>query len=552
VDLRLWDALDQQLLAPFEYYATQDDSDFGDVPWGNLNAEVARLSQILTGNDIRARLVATAIQRYVADINTMRALAFCVDSAHAEFMATFFNAMGLPALAVTSKTSRAERERAPARLAGRELKVICTCDLYNEGVDIPEANTLLFLRPTQSPVIFQQQLGRGLRLAQGKDTCLVLDFVGRLRGGFRFDRLYHAITGLTRRQLTQELQDGFTSLPPGCHIQFDKVARQRVLEALREIANQTWPRLTAELRAFAAGRARHEITLANFLHEQCVDLEDIYRSRGWTALRRAAGVEQGEVGPDEQYLGEHFGSLLHVNDPERLAVMMAVAREGAGGWAQRDERQRRLIQMLAYQVFANRNDLMDGFSFLQRLDCSPRMRVELGDLATCLDERTDLVPTPCPGIPDLWPLTLHAAYSRREILTAVGSMDATRRPLARAGLVTLHDEQIELLLVTLDKREGFHERVAYHDYAISPELFHWQTQNSAGRNTAAGRRYGESPSNGWQFQLFVRESRDDPYLALGPVQIDGEPSGDRPMSIVWRLQVPIPLPMFRRFSVLRG
>ena len=551
VDLRLWDALDQQLLAPFEYYATQDDSDFSDVPWGNLNAEKAQLSQILTGNYIRARLVSTAIQRYVADIDTMRALAFCVDIAHAEFMAKVFTDIGLPALAVTSQTPRAERERAPARLAARELKVICTCDLYNEGIDIPEANTLLFLRPTQSPVVFQQQLGRGLRLAQGKDTCLVMDFVGRLRGGFRFDRLYQAITGLTRRQLTQELQDGFTSLPPGCHIQFDKVARQRVLESLREIANQTWPRLIAELMAFATGRAREEVTLANFVHEQCVEIEDIYRSRGWTALRRAAGLDQSEVGADEEYLGTHFGSLLHVNDPARLKVMFAVAREGAGGWPERDERQRRLIQMLAYQVFANRNDLMNGLAFLQRLDRSPRMREELGELAVCLDERTDLDPMPCPGVPEGWPLVLHAAYSRREILTAVGWMNATRRPPSQSGVVPLHDEKIELLLVTLDKKEGFHERVAYHDYAISPELFHWQTQNAAGRSTAAGQRYCESPSNGWRFQLFVRETRDVPYLALGPVDVEGEPSGDRPMSIVWRLQVPIPLPLFRRFSVLR-
>jgi hypothetical protein len=116
----------------------------------------------------------------------------------------------------------------------------------------------------------------------------------------------------------------------------------------------------------------------------------------------------------------------------------------------------------------------------------------------------------------------------------------------------MSDEKIELLLVTLDKREGFHDRIAYHDYAISPDLFHWQTQNSAGENTTAGQRYCGSPANGWSFQLFVRETRDDPYSALGPVSLEGTPSGDRPMSITWRLQVPMPLPMFRRFSVLRN
>jgi superfamily II DNA or RNA helicase/HKD family nuclease len=552
VELRLWDALDQQLLAPFEYYASQDETNFSDVPWGNTAAETARLSEILTGDHIRARLIATSMERYVADKESMRAIAFCVNIMHAEFMAKYFSEHGLPALAVTSATPFAQRRAAPAMLATGQLKVICTCDLYNEGIDIPEANTILFLRPTQSPVVFQQQLGRGLRLADGKESCLVLDFVGTFQSGFRFDRLYQAITGLTRRQFMHELQEGFTSLPPGCHIQFDKIARQRILESLREIANQTWRRLTAELSAFAAGRSRDDVTLVMFLREQCIELEDIYRSRGWTALRRSAGLEQREIGSDEEYLGKHFDALLHVNDPERLALFSCVAREGAACWSVLGADQQRLVQMLAYQVFGNRNDLMDGLGFLQRLDKSPLMREELGELSSCLDDRSDLDDVRCPGLSDQWPLTLHGAYGRREILTAVGWMDATRRPPAQSGVVALLDRKIELLFVTLDKKEGFHERIAYKDYAISPELFHWQTMNSAGPDTTVGRRYSESPGNDWSFQLFVRETVDDPYVALGPAIIEGEPSGDRPMSITWRLQVPIPLAMFRRFSVLRN
>jgi hypothetical protein len=107
------------------------------------------------------------------------------------------------------------------------------------------------------------------------------------------------------------------------------------------------------------------------------------------------------------------------------------------------------------------------------------------------------------------------------------------------------------MFVTLDKREGYHERIAYHDYAISPSRFHWQTQNAAGPDTMSGRRYLESDHNGWTFQLFVRESREHPYCALGPVVLESA-EGDRPMSIVWSLQVPLPVEMFRRFSVLRG
>lgn len=554
VELRLWDALDQQLLAPFEYYASTDSTDLSGIRW-NQPGELAQLANVISGNDARARLVIHAIEQYVADIAAMRAIAFCVDIAHANFMAERLTRAGLPALAITSATPRDVRERAPQELAAGTLKVLCTVDLYNEGVDIPEANTLLLLRPTQSPVVFQQQLGRGLRLADGKDSCLVLDFVGRLQNDFRFDLLYRSITGLNRQQLIEAVELGFTTLPPGCHIQFDRVARERVLNGLRQISNQNWRRLTVELRYYATTRRGEALTLADFVRDQCMDLEDVYDGKpGWTALCRAAGLEHAAPDPDETYLGKHLSALLHVDDPEHLQILRRVAEDPATLLAQHAQltpAEQRRIQMLAYQVFSDRSALMDVPAFLARMAANPAMCRELAQLATCLDERADLDPQPLPGAPADWPLTLHAAYEIREILTAVGWLTAERRAPFQAGVLALPEHKTELLFVTLDKRDGFNERIAYHDYAISPELFHWQSQNSAGPDTVSGRRYCESPGNGWQFQLFVREARGQAYRALGPVTLErGE--GDRPLSITWRLERALPVALFRRYSVLRA
>jgi len=174
-----------------------------------------------------------------------------------------------------------------------------------------------------------------------------------------------------------------------------------------------------------------------------------------------------------------------------------------------------------------------------------------GRARATLDERADLEPSPLPGAPADWPLTLHAAYQIREILTAVGWLTPERRAPFQAGVLALPEHKTELLFVTLDKRDGFVERNAYHDYAISPELFHWQSQNSAGPDTPAGRRYCESPGNGSQFQLFVREARGQAYRALGPVTLERW-EGDRPLSITWRLERALPIGLFRRYSVLRS
>lgn len=554
VELRLWDALDQQLLAPFEYFGTSDDTDLSMVDWDRRDLEQRQLDQLLSANVTRARLVIDTFLHYCGTIESIRALAFCVSVAHAEFMADQFRCRGLRAEAVTSHTLTERRAQIPALLAKGDLQIICTCDLYNEGVDIPEINTLLLLRPTQSPVLFLQQLGRGLRLTAEKTLCLVLDFVGRYRSDFRFDRLLQAMTGIPRAQLITEVEQGFSSLPPGCHIRFDRVAREQVLATLRTTIGQNWSRLRKELLAYAAVKGSRNFGLADFVCEQGIELEDLYQSQGssgWTALRRSVGFETRATDPEEAYLGRRFNALLHVDDPVCLDVWKRLTERGMEALLEMNSADRRRVQMLAYQIFSNFSDTLSPEQFVQRLVANPLISEELTDLVSLLDEWTLLEPQPVPGFPSDWPLILHGSYEVREILTAVGWLTAESRSPFQAGVLALTDHRIELLFVTLDKRDGFHERIAYHDYAISPEHFHWQTQNSAGPDTMAGRRYLESPENGWSFQLFVREDKNHPYRALGPVQL-ANAEGNRPMSITWRLEVLLPVELFRRYSVLRA
>jgi superfamily II DNA or RNA helicase len=551
VSLRIWDALDQQLVAPFEYYASADDTDLSKVRWHRGDGR-EDLDNVLSGDDVRARAVINAIDHYLPRRDDMKALAFCVSVRHAEFMARKFTEAGIPAVALSGDSTNEQRRDAPRDLASGRIRVVCTCDLYNEGVDLPEVNTLLFLRPTQSAVLFQQQLGRGLRLVAGKDACIVLDFVGLYRDDFRFDHLFQSVTGLSRKDLDHEVEHGFSRLPAGCHIQFDRVAKERVLQSLRAISRQTWKRLAAELAAYAMQRGSTDAPLAAFLRDQRIALDDVYRSKGhWSALKRAAGLPALPEGPDEAYLGGNLRTLLHANDSARLVTWGALAKAPFDAPSNPDVRTRRIAQMLAYQLYADRKHVMDDAAFLQRLQGHPALCVELGELAAHLDELSDLEGHALPGCPADWPLTLHGCYEIREILTAVGWLRGDRRSPFQAGVLAIADEKIELMFVTLDKREGYHERIAYHDYAISPSRFHWQTQNAAGPDTMSGRRYLESDHNGWTFQLFVRESREHPYCALGPVVLESA-EGDRPMSIVWSLQVPLPVEMFRRFSVLRG
>jgi superfamily II DNA or RNA helicase/HKD family nuclease len=401
VELRLWSALDLQLLAPFEYYGIDDDTDFSGVPWGHADEEVRAIDQLVTGNRARARQVAQEWQRLTGNATESKTLIFCVSVAHAEFMTDYLNAAGLPALCVTGDTHREERRRAPSRLRRGDVCALVTVDLFNEGIDLPEVDTLLLLRPTQSPVVFQQQIGRGLRLAPGKESCLVLDFVGRHRSDFRFDRLFTPLTGLTRRELERSVQDGFSQLPVGCHFQLARITREQVLASLRTLAQQTWARLRADLQAYAAlGRP---VELSTFLEEQAIELEDVYRpngSSGWTALRRAAGLFSGVKADEEEYFGRRFAGLLHEDDPRQVTLIRRVAESRAEGPFAESQDQDRL-QMLAYQIDGTNDRVGSGEAFLERLRQAPAMLDELGELGAVLESRERLLYRPIPGAEDV-------------------------------------------------------------------------------------------------------------------------------------------------------
>jgi superfamily II DNA or RNA helicase/HKD family nuclease len=553
VELRLWDALDMQLLAPFEYYACDDDTDFSEVPWNRVG-ETAAIEQLVTGNDVRARLVINEWRRLAGDPRRRRAIVFCVSVAHAEFMTKKFNEAGLPSLCITGNTPRMEQLRAPRLLSDGTVCALVTVDLYNEGVDLPDVDTLLLLRPTESPVLFQQQIGRGLRLAPGKESCLVLDFVGQHRADFRFDKLLAVMTGLTRRELITAVEEGFGMLPPGCHIQLQRQTREQVLHSLRALVNQSWSRLTSELRSYATIRGSKDVSLASFVSEQRLNIGEIYRSAapsGWTTLKRAAELLPGEAPEGEENLSRRFGDLLHADDPAYLGLVQRLAAE-PGTFKPASEFDSRRAQMLTYQVDSSRQ-AMNWSDMTQRLTSLPECAAELQELAALRSTQSRLDPLPIPGLEDV-PLALHGAYRIREILTAVGFLTAERRTPFQAGVLPLAARKCELLFVTLDKSDGYHDRIAYHDYALSPDLFHWQTQNAAGPDTTAGKRYINSGQDGWTFQLFVRTRKDQPYRACGPVVLAGPDaiSGDRPMNITWALAVPLPPKLFAEYSVLRS
>ncbi|MEZ5321216.1 MAG: DEAD/DEAH box helicase family protein [Microthrixaceae bacterium] len=286
-ELRLWDAIDQQYLAPFLYFGVHDGIDLTDIPWRRGRGyETEALTNRYTSSDAWARLVVKQVDEH-ADVTSMRCLGFCVSVEHAEFMARHFSHHGIPAVAISGESPHDERAAALRDLALGDVKVVFSVDLFNEGIDLPNVDTVLMLRPTESPVLFLQQLGRGLRRAENKPHCTVLDFVGTHRREFRFDRRYRALLGGTRRDLERAVELQFPFLPSGCNMQLDRKASEIVLRSLREAIPSRWHAKVDELRSLH--RERPGIGLAEYLDETGLDLTDVYTgSKSWSDLVEAA------------------------------------------------------------------------------------------------------------------------------------------------------------------------------------------------------------------------------------------------------------------------
>ncbi len=546
-ELRLWHALDDQLLVPFEYYGISDGVDLRKIRWSRTGYDAGVLGELYTGHTARADLILAQLARRVGSLRALRAIGFCVNIEHAEFMARHFTAAGIPARAVHGKSP--DRDEAPALLRDRTVNVLFTCDLYNEGVDLPYLDTLLLLRPTQSATLFLQQLGRGLRHSPGKASCLVLDFIGQHRDEFRFDATIAAITGIPRAALRKAVEEGFPYLPSGCSFQLDAVAREEILRSLRAVLGGA-KRLMGEIREITAASGKP--TLATFLEQTGRGLEDVYDAGGWSTLQRHAGVSTlaaNENEKDVDELSRLLGRLQHVDEPERLRTYRDVIAAALDNPAPLTGRQRSQVMMLESQLY-HRGVLRAAEASVEYLAGRPSIVREMDELREVLENRVTVAEQVYP-VPE-WSLALHRHYSRREITAGVGYVEAGDKSLnLQTGILQLKDQKRELLFVTLDKSgKGFSPSTRYRDYALSPEFFHWETQGNASVTRPSGRRYLDSATTGWSFYLFVRTDPEAAFAFLGPIRYERH-EGDRPIAITWRMNHPMSAALFERYATLR-
>lgn len=539
-ELRIWDAIDRGLLAPFQYFAVADNTDLREV-WRRGKYDLKALQSLYTGHHARAHLIIEALRKHVYDPTRMRALGFCVGVDHATFMRDAFVHAGIPSEVISGGTKAVDRARFLRQLRDGDLAAIFTVDVFNEGVDIPEIDTILFLRPTESATIFLQQLGRGLRHHEGKRCVTVLDFVGVAHERFRYVDRFRAIVGpVSRRALATQVEEDFPFLPAGCIMQLDRVSKEIILDNIASRMKLNKRSLASELRGSG------ETTLAGFLRAAELEPAELYRSgRSFSELKRIAGLPCAPAGPREAQIARGLGRLLHVDDRARL--------DGWRAWARGASLQPELrLMLLTTLLGVEATDLGEATSSVR---AHAALLTELVELLDWLADRVTHSTLPFVHAAAL-PLQVHGTYRLNEIMAALGDVRNERLYIPREGVHFDKKSCCNLLFVTLQKdEEDYSPTTMYADYAISPDRFHWQSQSGTRARDVKGQRHVLHAEQGITPLLFVRERRKDdrnetvPYTFLGPVRCETW-EGERPMNIEWALDVEMPAETLRMAKVI--
>ncbi|GHD71298.1 helicase [Streptomyces mirabilis] len=554
-EMRLWEALENDLLCPFHYFGLPDGTDLTNLGWTTGAYDQDELGNLYTGNHARARIVVKQIRDKISHPAAMRALGFCVTKAHAHFMADFFREAGFQAVALDSDSPAGVRAHALADLRDGKLQVIFSVDLFNEGLDIPDVDTLLLLRPTSSATIFLQQLGRGLRRTASKPVLTVLDFIGQHRAEFRFEEQFRALTNLTRNRLVDSIEHDFPQLPSGCQIILEGKSKELVLDNIRTQLGATIKTLVTEVKAYSAP------LLADYLRESRREIKELYKSdNSWTTVLRKADLVETPAPSGEATLLKRIHAFLHVDDPERANTYLRLLADDTPAYENLAPTDQVYARMLFFNLWDNAGGFTSFQQGLESLRSQEVFRDELRQVLSYVIEQSDHFPIPLAGHHRHIPLKVHSAYNRSEILAALGvARFGGQMPRSFAQGVQWVDEiQSDALLITLEKNEkDFSPTIRYKDYALSPTLFHWESQNATAENSPTGLRYQQHAERGSHILLFMRRykstdiGKSQPWMLLGPATYV-EHTGSKPMAITWRLKHELPADVWTYSAIAAG
>jgi len=556
-EIRLPDAIERRLLCPFHYFGVADHRSINleGISWRRGGYNIGELENIFTGNDARAKWVFEQTQEYATNSHNIRGLGFCISQLHAIFMAEKFTSWGIPSIALTADTPDNDRKLAQHNLVDYKINFIFTVDLYNEGVDIPEVDTVLLLRPTESLTVYLQQIGRGLRLHPEKPHLTVLDFIAPQNRQFRFADRFRSLTIKPEKRIDRQIEGGFPWLPSGCLIQLDRIASERVLNNIRQALNLTRPRIVRDLQRCLShyGRRPTLAEVLNWLHlDDAIDL--LSKGIPCQLIQAAGGPDCDSIAPYERGIKRGLQQLALLDDVKELDFLYKRWNDKEPISTANLNTEESIRLALGHSLLWTTE--RPGKGSVTEVDTYIRGKEYIRtDILEILEyRRQKITPTSEVYFKELTgPLELHASYSREQVMLALGKGTFEKPHTHREGVLHIQERKIDAFFVTIEKSEAeFSPTTMYEDYAVTEWLFHWQSQSTTSEESPTGKRYIHHQSLGYTPLLFLRPTKKldsgltTPYVFCGPLEYLRHEERDKPpMSIIWRLLYKLPAKVIR-------
>ncbi|WAA08970.1 DUF3427 domain-containing protein [Fervidibacillus albus] len=578
-EIRLRDALNADLLVPFHYFGVSDYTvDYSQIPMKNGFLQEDPLVQALKTNE-RTDFIIEMINTYGYDGEKMIALGFCTNIEHAEYMSAEFNKRGFNASYLTGEHRIEERKEMIRRLEDEEdpLQIIFTVNIFNEGIDIPKLNLILFLRPTESPTVFIQQLGRGLRKVKGKNFVTILDFIGNYQKSFVVPlALSGQINqkGFDKDSLRIAVSHEFADLPAGSYVDLDPITQKEIIEKIDSIRMNSVDMLKSLYQQFKNELGKSP-EIMDFLHtnQSPSFTYFIYKYKTW--------VQTKEKMKDMNELDEKI-----LNHPLMLEVLERIEGQFPIKWPYEII----ILELAFLQKKVTTNDVVTQLqkrfmttiqnekhcSLIEHAMCrlsSPYKKqkwsfgVKKGDAFILNDDMLNLTGDaeffrylkerleygiieyrrtyqPQRFLTNGEKLTLYQNYTRNDIIFLYQA--GVKEGSWREGVHPAGNHYF--LFVNLNKADHVEEHLKYKDYFIDQSHFHWQSQNKTSHESKVGQNYIHHKNKGIHIHLFVRKfdkmhGMTLPFMYLGEVDYVSS-HGDKPMNINWRLHHPIPEDLF--------
>ncbi|WP_110926722.1 DEAD/DEAH box helicase [Bacillus massiliglaciei] len=577
LEVRLHEALEDELVIPFHYFGITDIEgiDLSDVDID----DVAEITKRLKVNE-RVDFIIGNMNFYGHDGEKRKGLGFCVTVEHARYMADEFNKRGYKSICLSGENSVDQRAHYIHRLEddNDELEFIFSVDIFNEGVDIPSVNTVLMLRPTNSPIVFIQQLGRGLRKHKDKTFLTVLDFIGNHSKTFLIAIALNGSRYYDKESLKVAIATGFANIPGATHIQMDKISVERILSQIDKENFNSLKYLKEEYFEFKKMNNGHiPLYLMDYIKFDGAPDPIKFINRDKSYLQFVAKVEKDDhlkglllnenfEGALKElsgklplkrvyefviakYLLEHEQISLDIAKQEILKLVKEVdedsVRHAMECWNQDyyDPGQKKRN----FKLFS----LMDGYltktPSYQKLLENEDFRKFIEDIILYGIFRYEKE-----FKEDYYGVPHFKLYEQYQMADAALLSNYRKSHSAFRGSGLLSNGKDYFLFIDLHKEADIKESINYHDEFINERFFQWQTPNSTAPTSERGKNIVYNKDRGIALHLFIRKYKEidgktEPYIYIGKGNTV-EFRGEKPITVKMELEHEIPATLYTEFT----